>query len=79
MCHLGFGFGGFVALTGEVQDAVDEDAEQLVVEGSGDHLGIRADGVQGNEDVTVERGGSGVVESDDIRVVVMTKELTVHL
>ena len=79
MGHLDFGFGGFVALTGEVQDAVDEDTEQLVVEGRGDHLGIRADSIQGDEDVAVERGGSGVVKGDDIRVVVMPKELSVHL
>ena len=76
--HLGFGVGGFVALSGEMEHAMNEDAEQLPVKSGADHLGIRTDGIQRDEDIAVEGGGSGVIKSDDIRVIIMAEELTVH-
>ena len=62
-----------------MKDAVDDDPKEFVVKGGLHHLRIRTYRVKGNEDVSVQSGRSGVVERDDIRVIVMPEELAVDL
>ena len=60
-----------------MQDAVDDDAEQLLIVGHPQPLGIRAHGVEADEQVATDACGGAVVEGDDIGVVVVLQELTV--
>ncbi len=77
--HLRLGLRRLVALPRQVEDAVYEDAVQLVHERHIRLYGIRTHRVYRDEDIAVEGGWRGVVERDDIRVVVMPEELTVDL
>ena len=65
--HFGLGFRCFVALSGEVKDAVDEDAAEFGFEGNVSLFGVRTDGVERDENIAVECGGGGVVEGDEDR------------
>ena len=76
--HLRFGLGRLVALAGEVQHAVDENASEFVVKTCAYHLCVRPHGIQRDKDVAVEGVGGGVVEGDDVGVVVVAQELPVY-
>ena len=77
--HFCLGFRCFVTLAGEVKDAVDEDAAEFGIEGDLSFFGVRTDGVERDENIAVECGGGGVVEGDDVGVVIMAEELAVDL
>ena len=56
---------------------MDEDAQQFMVKRGGNHLRVAPHGVKRDEDVAIETLGGGVVEGDDIGVVVVLQELAV--
>ena len=55
LCHLRFGLRRLVALTREMQDAVNQNTVQLLFEGDTYHFRVRANGIEGDEDIAVER------------------------
>lgn len=78
--------GAFVVDAAEVEDAVDDDAVKLLVVGGaetggivrGDELlAVRQHGVEADDHVATEDVGMDVVEGDDVRIVVVAKELVV--
>ena len=76
--HLGFGLRGFVRLARQMQQAVDDDSVQLVLEGCTYLLGIAGYRIQGNINIAVYACARGIIKGDDIRIIVMLQELTVH-
>ena len=77
--HLRLCLRCLISLTGEMQHAVDEDAEKLGIKGNANHLGIGAHGFQGNENIAVQGLPCRVIKGDDIRVVVVSEKLAVDL
>ena len=61
-----------------MQDAVNDDAVQFLVIVFMELLGIGADSIQGDDNITVNLVALVVVEGDDIGVVVMSKEFAVY-
>ena len=78
LVHDGFGFRGLVALSGEVQNAVDDDAVQFVGKRFAELLCIGADCVKADDDVSVEQRQCAAVKSDDVGVVVVPEKLPVN-
>ena len=82
-----FAFAGtFVVDAAEVEDAVNDDAVELLVVGGaekggivrGDELlAVRQHGVEADEHIAAYHIGAAVVEGDDVRKIVMAKELVV--
>ena len=60
-----------------MQDAVDKNTVEFGVEIDAELFGIGTDRIQRNENIAVERGGCGIIESDDIGIVVVPEELAV--
>ena len=80
--------GAFVVDAAEVEDAVNDDAVELLVVGGaeaggivrGDELlAVRQHGVEADDHVATEDVGMDVVEGDDVCIVVVAKELHVDL
>ena len=80
--------GAFVVDAAEVEDAVNDDAVELLVVGGaetggvvrGDELlAVRQYGVEADEHIAAYHIGAAVVEGDDVREIVMSKELHVDL
>lgn len=80
--------GAFVVDAAEVEDAVNDDAVELLVVGGaeaggivrGDELlAVRQHGVEADEHIAAHHIGAAVVEGDDVRKIVMAKELHVDL
>ena len=63
----------------KVEDAVNNNAMEFFFIGSTDILSVRAYGVERNKQVATDFVALGVVEGDDVRVVIMLKELAVDL
>ena len=62
-----------------MQNAMDDDAVQLLFKGKTKTFGICANGVEADEEVAADEfGTAAVVEGDDVCVVVVLQELTVH-
>ena len=59
--------------------AVYDDTQQLVVVRLAEELGVRAYGVERDDEVAVDDIAVGVVEGDDVGVVVVAEILAVHL
>ena len=69
----------FVVNAAKVQDAVDDDAVQLpFVVIAGKLFGVGAYRIQADEEVAAQAVAFAVVESDDVRVVIVLKVLAVH-
>ena len=69
----------FVIDAAKVQDAVDDDAVQLpFVVIAGKLFGVGAYRIQADEEVAAQAVAFAVVESDDVRVVIVLKVLAVH-
>ena len=75
--HVAEVFGGLVVDAAEVEDAVDDDAVELVGRGGGEAGGVVAHGVEGDDDVAVEGVALAVVEGDDVGVVVVAQVFVV--
>ena len=69
----------FVVNAAKVQDAVDDDAVQLpFVVIAGKLFGVGAYRIQADKEVAAQAVAFAVVESDDVRVVIVLKVLAVH-
>ena len=75
--HLGACLGCLVGLSGQVDEAVDDDAMEFLFVGGTNHLGIAANGVERDENISVDRRFGGVVEGDGVGVVVVLEELPI--
>ena len=84
----GFVFGGFHSCTlpgafviqaAEMQDAVNNHTVQLFVIGSSEQVGIGEDSVERDIQVAVQHLPFGIVEGDDVCVIVMAEKFVVHL
>ena len=62
-----------------MQEAVDDDAAQLLVEGGAVELGVCPDGVEADVDVAAQRVAAAVVETDVVGVVVVADEAAVDV
>ncbi len=67
----------FVVDATEVENAVDDDAVELFFVTGANIFGIGAHGVERDEEVAADAVALGVVEGDDVRVVVVLQELAV--
>ncbi len=67
----------FVIDTAEMQDAMNDDAVQLIIVGLAKLLGIAAHRVQRDDNVTIDDVTLIIVKCDDVGVVVMAKILVV--
>ena len=76
--HLGFGFGGFVGLACKVEQAVDDDTVQFVEERCTHLFGVGGNGVERYVNIAVYTRARGIIKGDDIRIIVVLQELTVH-
>ena len=56
-----------------MEDAVDDDATELLVVGLAELLGVAAHRVYGDDDVAVDGVALGIVEGDDVGVVVVVE------
>ena len=56
---------------------MNDDAVQFALVGLAELLGVAADGVETDDDVAADATGLGIVEGDDVRVVVVPEELAV--
>ena len=70
-------FFAFVFYAAQVEDAVYDDAVQLVFEALSVFLGVAFDGVEADEYVAAYPVAFGVVEGDDVGVVVVLQVLPV--
>lgn len=80
--HLRVGAGGFVALTAEVQYAVDHYPAHLLKRRESVQPGVVGDGFDVDEDVARNHAGAfavAVVERDDVGEIVVPQVLAVHL
>ncbi len=75
--HLGFGFGGFVGLTREMQQAVDNNTMQFMKERYTLLLSIGGNRVQRNINIAIHARARSIIKGDDIGIVVVLKELTI--
>ena len=75
--HLGFGCGGLIRLTREMQQAVDNNTMQLVEKWHTLLLGIGGNRVQRNINIAIHARVRGIIKGDDIGIVVVLKELTI--
>ena len=71
--------GSLVVDAAEVENAVDDDAVELLFVGSTHVLGIRAHGVEGNEEVAADFIALSVVKGNDVRVIIVLEELAIDL
>jgi len=71
--------GPFVVDAAQVEYAVYDDAVQFVLVVLPELLGIGLDGVKADEEVSADAVALGVVEGDDVGVVVVLQVLAVHL
>lgn len=76
--HLGFGFGSFIRLTREMQQAVDNNTMQLVKKWHTHLLGIGGYRVQRNINIAIHARVRGIIKGDDIGIVVVLEELTIN-
>ena len=75
--HLGFGFGGLIRLTREMQQAVDNNTMQFVEKWHTHLLGIGGNRVQRNINIAIHARVRGIIKGDDVGIVVVLKELTI--
>ena len=71
--------GTFVVDAAEVENAVDDDAVEFLFVGGTYVFGIRAHGVEGDEEVAADFISLRVVEGYDVGVIIVLEELTVDL
>lgn len=76
--HLRFGFWGFVSLTCEVKQTVDNDAMKLVQECSAYLCRIAFNRIKRDINVAVHARACGIIKGDDISIVVMLEKLSIN-
>ena len=76
--HLCFGFRGFVCLTCEMQQAVDNDTVQFVKKWCAHLFGVGGYRIKRNINITIHTRARGIIKGDDICIIVVLKELAVH-
>ena len=62
----------------EMEDAVDDDTVQFLVVGTTKLICVSEDRVEGDDDISVQGLSLGVVEGDDVGIIVMAQVLVVH-
>ena len=75
--HLGFGFGGLIRLTREMQQAVDNNTMQLVEKWHTHLLGIGGNCVQRNINIAIHACARGIIKGDDVGIVVVLEKLLI--
>ena len=75
--HLGFGLRGFVRLTCEMQQAVDNDSMQFVKEWRAHLFGVGSYSVKRNINIAIHTRARGIIKGDDVGIVVVLKELAI--
>lgn len=71
--------GTLVVDAAKMQDAVDDDAHQFAAVWHSELLSVGGYGIEGDHNVAGDAGCPGIVESDDVGVVVMGDEFAVGL
>lgn len=71
--------GSLVVNAAEVENAVDDDAVELLFVGSAYVLGVRTYRVEGDEEVATDFISLRVVKGYDVGVIIVLKELTIDL
>ena len=67
----------FVVDATEVQDTMDDDAMEFALIGLIELLGIGAHGVEADDDIACNLVAFGIIEGDDVGVIVVPKELAI--
>ena len=75
--HLGFGCGGLIRLTREMQQAVDNNTMQFMKERYTHLLGIGGNRVQRNINITIHACARGIIKGDDVGIVVVLEKLLI--
>ena len=75
--HLGLGFGCFVRLSCEMQQAVDDDAVQFVQECGTCLLGIGSHRIKGNINIAIYARARGIIKGNDNGIVVVLEKLAI--
>ena len=75
--HLGFGFGGFVGLASEVEQAVDDDTVQFVKERCAYLLGVGGNRVERYVNIAIHACARGIIKGDDVGIVVVLEKLLI--
>lgn len=75
--HLRFGFGGFVSLTCEVKQTVDNDAMKLVQEGCIYLFCVGSDCIKRYIYVTIYARARAIIEGNNVGIVVVLEKLLI--